>query len=246
MTDAKEKLLPVSEIYGPVVQGEGPLAGRPTVFLRMGGCDYRCVWCDSLYAVEPKYQSEWRRMPWYEIVDEVMELQPKNNKGHVTISGGNPAIHDLSDVVRRLQRSGVEVAVETQGSVGRQWIETVDHLVISPKPPSSGNVTPFLAGSWVDRMLGNHGVVHGNLGIRAIKVVVFDDEDFEYARQVHRFYKNVPIFLQVGTHVGLSDVDDLLDRLRLLEWKVLQTPDMFDARVSLQQHVLLHGHKRGI
>ena len=40
-------------MFGPTVQGEGPYAGRVCHFLRLGGCDYRCSWCDTPYAVDP-------------------------------------------------------------------------------------------------------------------------------------------------------------------------------------------------
>ena len=52
----------ISEIYGPVIQGEGAVIGKPTVFVRTGGCDYRCSWCDSPYAVLPEFRGEWRKM----------------------------------------------------------------------------------------------------------------------------------------------------------------------------------------
>src|SRR5438105_206992 len=50
---AAAQTFPVIEVFGPTVQGEGPDAGRPAYFVRFGGCDYRCSWCDSMYAVEP-------------------------------------------------------------------------------------------------------------------------------------------------------------------------------------------------
>ena len=46
--------MPVVEVFGPTIQGEGELAGIPTAFVRFGGCDYRCSWCDSLFAVLPE------------------------------------------------------------------------------------------------------------------------------------------------------------------------------------------------
>ena len=55
------KKLRISEIFGPTIQGEGALIGKPTVFVRAGGCDYRCSWCDTLYAVENQFRSEFRR-----------------------------------------------------------------------------------------------------------------------------------------------------------------------------------------
>ena len=47
------KTFPVIEIFGPTIQGEGAEAGLPTHFVRFGGCDYRCSWCDTMYAVDP-------------------------------------------------------------------------------------------------------------------------------------------------------------------------------------------------
>src|SRR5215831_5300129 len=64
----------ISEIFGPTVQGEGPLIGQPTVFVRTGGCDYRCVWCDTLYAVLPEHRSEWVLMKPTEIERRIDEL----------------------------------------------------------------------------------------------------------------------------------------------------------------------------
>src|SRR3712207_8798896 len=48
------KTYPVIEIFGPTIQGEGAEAGLPTHFVRLGGCDYRCAWCDTMYAVDPR------------------------------------------------------------------------------------------------------------------------------------------------------------------------------------------------
>ena len=58
-TTASDAKIRVSEIFGPTIQGEGVLIGLPTVFVRTGGCDYRCSWCDSLHAVDPKYRHDW-------------------------------------------------------------------------------------------------------------------------------------------------------------------------------------------
>jgi 7-carboxy-7-deazaguanine synthase len=49
----KTRTFPVIEIFGPTIQGEGAEAGLSTHFLRVGGCDYRCSWCDTMYAVDP-------------------------------------------------------------------------------------------------------------------------------------------------------------------------------------------------
>ena len=76
------KRIRISEIFGPTIQGEGPLIGRPTVFVRTGGCDYRCAWCDTLYAVLPEYRDDWMLMmpaetPPYVAVSKNGELLPE-------------------------------------------------------------------------------------------------------------------------------------------------------------------------
>src|SRR4051812_1078469 len=129
--------LPVVEIFGPTVQGEGPDAGRPAYFVRFGGCDFRCSWCDSMYAVDPAaVRSNAERLSAHEVEQRLSALDA--GPSLVVLSGGNPALLDLAELVERLQAAGVEVAIETQGSVWRDWLASVDRLVVSPKGPSSG------------------------------------------------------------------------------------------------------------
>ena len=58
----QERAFPVVEIFGPVLQGEGRMIGAQTLFVRLGLCDFRCQWCDSLYAVTPE-QVQTRSTP---------------------------------------------------------------------------------------------------------------------------------------------------------------------------------------
>src|SRR3954449_7996150 len=83
------RTFPVIEIFGPTIQGEGAEAGLPTHFVRLGGCDYRCAWCDTMYAVDPAtVRAASERLAAAEVVERLRGLD-----GHpewVTISGGNP------------------------------------------------------------------------------------------------------------------------------------------------------------
>ena len=67
----------ISEIFGPTIQGEGVLIGQPTVFVRIGGCDYRCSWCDTLHAVDSAYRTEWKRMSAAAIMADVERLSAR-------------------------------------------------------------------------------------------------------------------------------------------------------------------------
>lgn len=154
----KLRTMQVSEVYGPVAQGEGMLIGKPTVFVRFGGGDYRCSWCDSLYAVLPEHRDEWQPMTAREIADAVSACLPEGHTyGHVTLSGGNPAIQPWGgQLVDLLHERGYRVAIETQGSVAPRWVTSVDELTLSPKPPSSGNPTPYGIGSKLHALIARH------------------------------------------------------------------------------------------
>src|ERR1700755_3591138 len=131
---------PVIEICGPTIQGEGAEAGMPTHFVRLGGCDYRCSWCDTMYAVDPtRVRANAERLSVDEILARLVGLggQPR----WVTLSGGYPALHRLEALVEQLHEAGFLVAAETQGSVWRPWLASLDRLTISPKAPSSGMAT---------------------------------------------------------------------------------------------------------
>jgi 7-carboxy-7-deazaguanine synthase len=237
----------ISEIFGPTVQGEGPLIGKPAVFVRTGGCDYRCNWCDTLYAVLPEYRAEWAPMTPEDILGRIDSLTG-GRPILVTLTGGNPASQPLEQLIELGRARGYGFAVETQGSVSASWFGALDWLILSPKPPSSGMTTDWDA---LDACLGAAGQ-----GPRVVlKVVVFDDADFTYAKDLSRRYPTLPVYLQVGNPAPLiaadgrlsedADMDDLGARLRWLIGRV--TDDRwFSATVLPQLHVLAWGNRRGV
>src|SRR5712671_7030292 len=115
----------ISEIFGPTIQGEGPLIGHPTVFVRTGGCDYRCRWCDTLYAVLPEYRDEWPAMSSHDIFARIEELSG-GKPLLVTLSGGNPVLQPLGRLIELGHAKGYRFAAETQGSVDAEWFAALD------------------------------------------------------------------------------------------------------------------------
>ncbi|ANK93323.1 MULTISPECIES: 7-carboxy-7-deazaguanine synthase QueE [Rhizobium] len=235
----------VSEIFGPTIQGEGALIGLPTVFVRTGGCDYRCSWCDSLHAVDSVFRDQWMPMSVEAIWQEVTRLSGSRPLT-VSLSGGNPAIQPLGPLIELGHAKGYRFALETQGSVARNWFRDLDVLVLSPKPPSSGMQTEW---GEIDDCLrlsaGGPEIV--------LKVVVFDDPDYAFAREVGQRYPYIPLYLQPGNHTppppedddARIDIDGVMDRMHWLVEKV--TADgWFAPRVLPQLHVLLWGNKRGV
>ena len=234
----------ISEIFGPTIQGEGPLIGRPTVFVRTAGCDYRCTWCDTLYAVLPQYHDEWVAMSPADIMARVDEL----TGGHptlVTVSGGNPALQPVGPLIAHGRSKGHSFALETQGSVVQPWFSELDWMILSPKPPSSGMETDWATvDDCIAAAAGRPRCV--------LKIVIFDDADYCYAQIAAARFPALPIYLQVGNPAPLTtaesdeaDLDDLLRRFRWLAGKV--TNDRwFAATVLPQLHVLTWGNKRGV
>lgn len=248
-----QKKFPVVEIFGPTVQGEGIEQGLPVYFLRMGGCDFRCNWCDTPHAVLPQSVRAARRMTEDEICDALVSL-PQGPRT-VVLSGGNPCLHELGGVLDKLYEADLRVSLETQGSLWKEWVLGCDTVCISPKPPSSLMVTDW---GKLDFFLAQRSF--SNAANWFLKVVVFDINDYEYAREVHQRYPIVPFFLSAGNDAGKTvgnpsreDTRDLTQvRTGLLSkylWLINRTmvdPDMSDVRVQCQSHVLAWGNKLGV
>ena len=240
-------LIRISEIFGPTIQGEGPLIGRPTIFVRTAGCDYRCNWCDTLYAVLPEYHGEWALMSRTDIMARVDELAG-GRPILVSLSGGNPALQPLHELIALGRMRGHSFALETQGSVPQPWFVDLDWLIMSPKPPSSGMATDWNAlEACIAAAKGRPRCF--------FKIVVFNEADYVYARTVGARCPTLPLYLQVGNSAPLhaagkampddADFGDLLGRLRWLTERAV-ADRWFDVTVLPQLHVLAWGNKRGV
>ncbi|BAB05961.1 BH2242 [Halalkalibacterium halodurans C-125] len=235
------KRIPVMEIFGPTVQGEGMVIGQKTMFVRTGGCDYSCSWCDSAFTWDGSLKATLRTAD--EIIAKLEEIGGERFS-HVSISGGNPALHKgIGELVDKLHDKGIRVALETQGSLWQDWFLKIDDLTISPKPPSSQMKTDFTKLDQIIERLDTKQM--------SLKVVVFNDEDFRYAEYVHERYPHVPFFLQVGNEDTVTGDNDLLIRTLLdrYEWLIAKATDstiMNDAKILPQLHTLVWGNKRGV
>lgn len=237
-----EKPILVSEIFR-TIQGEGALVGRPTVFVRTGGCDYACDWCDTLYAVLPQHRAEWTPLNATEILDRVFAL----SGGHpvlITLSGGNPALQPLGPLLELGGARGCTFALETQGSVVRSWFSQLDYLVLSPKPPSAGMMERREIIAECLQAAGRKPQV-------SLKVVVFDEADYGFARAMRARFPSVPFYLQPGNHTpdqGAGEAIDVGGITCRLEWLIERAgrDGWHDVTILPQLHTLLWGNKRGI
>ncbi|MFD3447513.1 7-carboxy-7-deazaguanine synthase QueE [Microbacteriaceae bacterium 4G12] len=235
--------IPVLEIFGPTIQGEGMVIGQKTMFVRTAGCDYRCSWCDSAFTWDGSAKHQIRQMSAQEIWEDLVRIGG-DRFSHVTISGGNPALlASLGELIDLLKKHHIQTAIETQGSKWQDWLLDIDEITISPKPPSSGMETDFSILDAIIQKLQNKHI--------SLKVVVFNDTDFAYAKMVHKRYPHVLFFLQVGNE-DVKTTDDaplvahLLERYEWLIEKAIHSKTMNDAKVLPQLHALVWGNKRGV
>jgi 7-carboxy-7-deazaguanine synthase len=116
--------LRIAEIFHSV-QGEGQWAGVPSTFVRVSGCNLRCVWCDTPYA---SWNPEGDTFTVAEIVYRVLE----GGLDHVVLTGGEPMLFDaIVPLAEGLKALGKTITVETAGTIDRDL--PCDLMSISPK-----------------------------------------------------------------------------------------------------------------
>ncbi len=146
--------LPLMEDFY-TIQGEGAFQGSAAYFIRLGGCDVKCVWCDV------KESWDVHAHPSVEVADMVHRAKASGTK-IVVITGGEPAMHNLEALTSALQQAGMRTHIETSGAypLTGQW----NWVCFSPKK--------FLA-------------PHPSVAAMAdeLKVVVYNKSDFDWAEE---------------------------------------------------------------
>ncbi len=199
------------------IQGEGPLTGVRTTFIRTARCNLRCSWCDTPYSFGPGRE---RTIP------SLLRDVARNRTRHVCLTGGEPLLQSESrNLVEQLARRGVTTVIETGGSLDVSPYLAIPGVVLSVdvKCPSSKMESH---NRWSNLPLLRAGDV--------IKFVISDRADYLYARKVLREY-HAPATLVFQPVWGT-------DAARLAEWVLA---DRLDVRVMLQEHKVLWGDVPG-
>src|SRR5215218_4631194 len=116
-------VLPVMEQFY-TLQGEGAYQGQAAYFIRLGGCDVGCVWCDV------KESWDGAKHPLLKIEDLIFNIEKHSSK-MVVVTGGEPLMHDLTELTTQLKYAGFRTHIETSGSssLTGNW----DWITLSPK-----------------------------------------------------------------------------------------------------------------
>lgn len=153
-TQHSTTVLPVMEHFY-TLQGEGFHQGKSAYFVRLGGCDVGCVWCDV------KDSWDGGKHPLFKI-DDILSIIRKTPTEIVVITGGEPLMHDLGYLTAQLQQAGLRTHMETSGSspLSGSW----DWITLSPKKFKAPlpEVIPHAS---------------------ELKIVVFNKSDFAWAEQ---------------------------------------------------------------
>ncbi len=161
--------LPVMEHFY-TIQGEGFHQGRAAYFVRIGGCDVGCVWCD----VKDSWDKDAH--PKFTIDQIVLEIKKHTTSGLVVITGGEPLMHQLDELTAKLQSEGFETNIETSGAhaLSGHW----NWICLSPKK--------FKAPLEEILPVANE-----------LKIVIFNKHDFEWAEYyAAKVNSNCKLYLQ--------------------------------------------------
>jgi len=160
--------LPLMEHFY-TIQGEGSHQGRAAYFIRLGGCDVGCVWCDV------KESWDASKHPLFS-TDEIVKFATDAKANLAVITGGEPLMYDLSELTKALHQKNIEVNIETSGAYPLSG--EIDWICVSPKK--------FKAP--LDEVL---------LKANELKVVVFNKSDFEWAElNAQKTKSECQLFLQ--------------------------------------------------
>lgn len=145
-------MLPVMEAFY-TIQGEGFHQGRAAYFIRLGGCDVGCVWCDV--------KESWDASQHPQLSIEQIVADAQLHPGRLAVvTGGEPLLHNLDELTRQLHNAGFETNIETSGSspLSGEW----DWICLSPKKFKAPLPAILPQAS-------------------ELKVVIFNKHDFEWA-----------------------------------------------------------------
>ena len=216
------KTLIVNEMFGSV-QGESTHVGRLCYFIRLAGCNLRCTYCDTDYALKT---SDGSKMSIEKIVEQVQDESIRL----VEITGGEPLFQkNVVDLCLALQEIGCDVMMETGGSLDISVLPEGVVRVLDCKTPSSGEA---------DRMLFSN-FDHLN-SEDEVKFVIGNREDYDYSLQIIDKYK-----LQAKTHkILMSPTWNQIEPVQLVEWMLEDRPP---ARMQMQMHKFIWDpDKRGV
>lgn len=216
----------VNEIFKSI-DGEGLRTGELTTFIRLAGCNLRCSYCDTCYALKNSNGTEMS-------VDEIVKMAKKYDYRNITLTGGEPLIHkDVDSLISKLCENGFYVNIETNGSVpidkyilNKNILITMDY-----KLPSSG-VEKNMNLNNLEKLREND----------VLKFVIGKD-DFDKVKEVIEKY-SIKSYIYLSPVFGEIEPFEIVDFMKIMH---TQGIDMSKMRVQVQLHkIIWNPNERGV
>lgn len=191
------KLPVIEEFYS--LQGEGYNTGKPAYFIRVGGCDICCSWCDSKVSWNMNEDT-------LTDIENIIENTVASGAKATVVTGGEPLMYNLDPLCNGLKKYGITTFLETSGSYPLSG--TWDWICLSPKKQ-------------------NPPLPAMNANAQELKVVIFDESDYEWAEKCSELVSPVcKLFLQPEWSRYKQNIGVIVDYIKKnTKW-----------RISLQAH----------
>ncbi len=209
----------VSEIFYSL-QGEGFLAGVPSIFVRLAGCPLRCRWCDTKYAWTAEAATNYS-------IETILRQTSRWNCSHVVVTGGEPMINpdmsarfELPDLLERFKKLGKHVTIETSGIAYVPGL-ACDLMSISPKLSNSTPQEPELSATHekirLDTAVLKTLIENYNYQLKFVIDQPGDlDEVLELLHELEEVDRDrVMLMPQAGTTAELADASGMVAQLCL-------------------------------
>lgn len=234
----------VTEVYGPVRQGEGKSAGELVSFLRLAGCNLACDFCDTPYTwnwIGTKFKHTEKFDKKKEVhsmsVSEVRKKLDDLNCFRVVLSGGEPLLQqkNLLPLLRKLKSDAYYIEVETNGTIKplTEFLELVDQINCSPKTANSGSDNRLLM-----RYRPSALEALSSSPKTSFKFVVESKEDLDDIRGLVSLYNMKEVYLMPKGRTTEEQVK-IQDKVRKLAAK-------YSFKFSPRLHVLQFDSLRGV
>ncbi len=206
----------VNEIFNSI-DGEGLRTGELATFIRLSGCNMRCSYCDTLYALNPNSGEELD-------IDEIIQRVEKYKTKNVTLTGGEPLIHkDIDLLINSLINKGYKVNIETNGSVSIEKYLNKCLITMDYKTPSSLMEKNMLLSN-IEKLTEND----------VLKFVV-NESDLDTVEKVMRNY-NIKSYIYISPIFGEIQPDKIVEFMKKMNERKI---DMGKVRVQVQLHKII-------
>lgn len=211
-------MIKISEIFSSI-QGESSHAGLPCTFIRLSGCNLRCMYCDTLFAFKEGYEMS---------EEDILKMIKKMGLNLVEFTGGEPLLQEsIYPLITKVLDEGYKVLIETNGSINIKRVDKRAIIILDIKTPNS---------NMFDKMdLGNLDLVKKQ---DEIKFVITNRVDYEWS--VDFIYKHS---LQNKCHILMSPAYGFLEPDKLARWLI---DDRLNVRLNIQIHKYVFKEERKV